>query len=151
MALIDKVRPYFKDNEDASLFITELFAIWHLWDDLIDKDKPLTDEAINKAFMSALITLPKNRFYQTYFVILNPIMENAFINWLGSNALEKSKGDLSIAFDLRNSYVNIITACANIIGGPKWAQEVAIDSHKSLRNVESFQEYASKLNTKESA
>jgi hypothetical protein len=151
MALIDKVRPYFKGNEDASLFINELFAVWHIWDDLIDKDKPLSDEAINKAFMSALINLPKNRFYQTHFLILNPIMENAFINWIGSNTLEQSKGDLSIAFDLRNSYVNIITACANIIGGPLWAQEVAIESHKSLRNVESFQEYAAKLNTKESA
>jgi hypothetical protein len=151
MALFDTVKPFFKHNEDASFFIDELFAIWHIWDDLIDKDKPLTDADINKAFMGALITLPRNRFYQTYFSILHPIIENAFINWLGSNTLEKSNGDLTIAFDLRNSYVNIVTACANIIGGPIWAQEVAVEVHKALRNVESYQEYAAKLNTKESA
>jgi hypothetical protein len=151
MTLLETIRPFFKHNEDASLFIDELFSILHVWDDLIDKDKPLADETINKAFMSVFIGLPKNRFYQTYFVILNPIMENAFINWIGSNTLEQSKDDLTIAFDLRNSYVNIVTACANIIGGPTWAQEVAIASHKALRRVESFQEYASKLNTKESA
>lgn len=151
MTLIETIRPYFMHNEDASLFIDELFSVLHVWDDLIDKDKPLSDETINKAFMSAFITLPKNRFYQMYFGILNPIMENVFINWMGSNNLESASGDLSIAFDLRNSYVNIVTACANIIGGPTWAQEVAVAAHKALRDVESFQEYAAKLNTKESA
>lgn len=149
MAVLDTVRPLFKHNEDAALFIDELIAIWHIWDDLIDKDKPLTDADINKAFLGALVTLPRNKFYHDYFGILSPIMENAFINWLGSNKLEASKGDLSIAFDLRNSYVNIITACAHIIGGPNWAQDVAIEVHKALRNVESYDEYVNKLNNKE--
>jgi hypothetical protein len=149
VALIDTVRPYFKHNEDAACFIDDLFAIWHVWDDLIDKDKPLTDEDINKTFMLALVKLPRNRFYQAYFAVLNPLLENSFINWLGSNKLEQNGSDLPIAFDLRNSYVNIITACANIIGGPNWAMDVAIAAHKALRNVESYDEYVSKLNNKE--
>ena len=119
MAIGNLVRGYFKGNESAVSFIEDFFAAWHIWDDLIDKDKSITDEAINQAFINVFIKLPRNTFYQIHFGILNPLMENAFINWFAANKLEQSKQNLETAYELRNTYLNIVITCANIIGGPR--------------------------------
>lgn len=149
MAIGNLVRGYFKGNESAVSFIEDFFAAWHIWDDLIDKDKSITDEAINQAFINVFIKLPRNTFYQIHFGILNPLMENAFINWFAANKLEQSKQNLETAYELRNTYLNIVITCANIIGGTDWAALVAIDVQKNLKNNDSFEEYALKFNEKD--
>jgi len=145
MTLNEVIRPFFKGNEWAVRLIDDLFAVWHIWDDLIDKDKPVSDEQINQAFILAFVNIPRNVFYQTHFSILNPIMENVIINWLASVKLENGNNQLDIAFDLRNSYVNMVTACANIIGGPEWAAQVSIAAHQALRKVETYETYVQSI------
>ena len=145
MAIRDLAVIYFKGNEAAVDYIADFLAAWHIWDDLIDKDKPITDESINQAFINAFIKLPRNPFYQANFGILNPLMENAFINWFAANNLEQQNQNLRTAYDLRNTYLNIIVTCANIIGGVEWASLVAIDVQKNLNENDSFEEYVTKL------
>lgn len=145
MAINDLTRGYFNGNESAVSFIEDFFAVCHIWDDLIDKDKPLTDTDINRAFVIAFIKIPRNQFYQANFGILNPLMEHAFVNWFAANNLEKQKEHLDIAYDLRNTYLNIIVACAGIIGGVDWAASVAIDVQKNLNKNDSFEDYVAKL------
>lgn len=137
---------YFKGNESAVNFIVDLFASWHIWDDLIDKDKPLSDENINQAFFIAFIQLPRNSFYQANFNTLNPLLESSFVNWFSANKLEKNKENLDAAYALRNINLSIIVACAQIIGGIEWATEVAIDVQESLKKNDPFEEYAAKFN-----
>ena len=145
MAIRDLAVVYFKGNEAAVDYIADFLAAWHIWDDLIDKDKPITDESINQAFINVFIKLPRNPFYQANFGILNPLMENAFINWFAANNLEQQNQNLRTAYDLRNTYLNIIVTCANIIGGVEWASLVAIDVQKNLNENDSFEEYVTKL------
>ena len=145
MAIRDLAVVYFKGNEAAVDYIADFLAAWHIWDDLIDKDKPITDESINQAFINVFIKLPRNPFYQANFGILNPLMENAFINWFAANSLEQQNQNLRTAYDLRNTYLNIIVTCANIIGGVEWASLVAIDVQKNLNENDSFEEYVTKL------
>jgi hypothetical protein len=146
MAIRDLAVIYFKNDEAAVNYIVDFLAAWHIWDDLIDKDKPITDESINQAFINAFIKLPRNTFYQANFAILNPLMENAFVSWFAANGLEQRNENLRTAYDLRNTYLNIVIACANIIGGVEWASLVAIDVQKKLHDNDSFEEYVTKLN-----
>lgn len=146
MAIHDSLGIYFKNNEMAVNYIVDFLATWHIWDDLIDKDKPITDASINQAFINAFIKLPRNPFYQANFGILNPLMESAFVHWFAANELESKKEHLNIAYDLRNAYLNIIVTCANIIGGMEWASLVAIDVQKKLKENDSFDDYSSKFN-----
>ena len=91
MAIHDSLGIYFKNNEMAVNYIVDFLATWHIWDDLIDKDKPITDASINQAFINAFIKLPRNPFYQANFGILNPLMESAFVHWFAANELESKK------------------------------------------------------------
>ena len=47
----------FKGNDDAVQLVLMLREISHTWDDLIDKDKPVADTQIHRAFWIALIGL----------------------------------------------------------------------------------------------
>lgn len=146
MALRELATVYFKGNESAVDYIVDLIAAWHIWDDLIDKDKPITDASINQAFINAFIRLPRNYFYQANFTVLNPLMENAFINWMAANNLEQRGENLEVAYELRNTYLSIVITCAAIIGGVDWATEVAVDVQKNLADNDSFEDYVSKFN-----
>jgi hypothetical protein len=137
---------YFNGNEAAVSFIEDLFAAWHIWDDLIDKDKEITDESINQAFFTAFINIPRNPFYQANFNTLSPLLENAFINWFAANKLEQNKENLEAAYALRNINLSIIVACANIIGGVDWAASVAIDIQTNLKKNDPFEVYVEEFN-----
>jgi len=145
MALNDLTKVYFQGNDAAVSFIEALFSAWHIWDDLIDKDKEITDENINQAFFTAFIKIPRNPFYQANFNILNPLLENAFINWFAANKLEKIKENLDAAYALRNINLSIIVACANIIGGVDWAASVAINIQTTLKKNDPLEVYVEEL------
>jgi len=146
MNLREKTIVYFNGNEAAVSFIEDLFSAWHTWDDLIDKDKPLSDEMINQAFLNAFIKLPRNPFYQANFNTLNMVLENSFVNWFAANKLEQAKENLEAAYALRNTYLNIIVACANVIGGVDWAASVAIDIQTQLKKNDPFEIYVAEFN-----
>lgn len=116
-----------KGHEDAVAFVTVLFHVFHVWDDLIDKDKPLHDDQISDAFVMALVVLPRNSFYRENFSELNAMVDSAITNWRASNAMEKtdSDDDKRIAFITRSNYCNIAITAARIVGGHQWAVEVA--------------------------
>lgn len=98
----------------------------HLWDDLIDADKPLSDDDVNRAFWFMLIDLPRNQFYSDNFYLLNPILMVAIQNWHAANKMERhgDDDDKRIAFILRSSYVDLITQSALITGGAAWAETI---------------------------
>lgn len=146
MSLRESATLYFKGNQYAVEYIVDLFQAWHIWDDFIDKDKPITDEDINKSYLNAFINIPRNPFYQANFSILNPLMEVAFINWIAANKLEKEKKELDIAYELRNINLNILVTCATIIGGIEWGEFVAVDIRKQLEKNDSLEHYKAELN-----
>jgi len=47
----------------------------HTWDDLVDKDKPVSEIEINRAFLTALVYLPANPFYRS--------IQDAILPWQG--------------------------------------------------------------------
>jgi hypothetical protein len=103
----------------AMTFVRRIFSVLHVWDDLIDRDKTVTDGEIMTAFMIALIELPNDAFYQKHFSVLQPILINSINNWHAANLMERTGGekDKSIAFILRGTYIDLLSMSAFLVGG----------------------------------
>jgi hypothetical protein len=106
-------------DRSAVEFVCLVAGILHLWDDLIDKDKDVGDDTVSTAFRDALITLPRNVFYAQNFMTLNPILANSITNWHIATQMERGSvgKEHQIAYILRSSAVDLITASATILGG----------------------------------
>jgi hypothetical protein len=117
-----------RGHQGAADFIELIVELLHFWDDLVDRDHPVTDDTINDRMFKALITLPRNPFYMSNFSVLNTVLMNAITNWHVANKFERDHPDdeyrMRIAYILRSSYVDLITTSALLVGGTAWAIEV---------------------------
>jgi hypothetical protein len=133
---------FLKGDAEAVQFAVRIFRAAHIWDDLVDKDKPVTDEELYAVFWDLLINLPADRFYQKHFSLLSSTLMNAMMNWRVANTLERegSEKDKSIAFVLRGAYVDILTVSALIVGGVDWVKEVG-PAIRRWAHEETFDQY----------
>jgi hypothetical protein len=119
------------DDPDALAFLRDIAAVLHTWDDLSDRDKPVSEDDVFAAFVRALITIPTNSFYAEHQGTLLPVLLNAIVNWRAANTLERggaqSSDDLMIAFVIRSAYVDLLTTSAVIVGGVEWAAAKAVE------------------------
>lgn len=110
-----------KGDVSALEFVRMIALILHAWDDAIDRDSPLTDADINRAFTLALVNLPRNSFYRKHFEDLNPILVSAILNWRIATNIERSdeqyEKDLQFAYVIRSTYVDLLVHSAVLIGG----------------------------------
>ena len=115
-----------RGNTGALQFLDLITGILHLWDDLQDKDKAVSDAMVSKGFWDALVELPRNAFYAQHFEALNSTLAVAIQNWHAANAMEAStsESDKEIAFIIRSAYVDLVILCAIIVGGYEWGREV---------------------------
>ena len=143
---LDKHVPLFNEfllgNTEAIQFVVRVFRALHVWDDLIDRDKPLTDDEINSVFWDLLVVLPTDPFYTRNIALLSSTLVNAIINWHVANKLERDGDDKdkSIAFILRGAYIDLLSTSAFIVGGMRWAQEIG-PAIRRWAHEETFDEY----------
>ncbi len=128
MNVTPKIAEFVKGDADALAFLLGVHAVVELWDDLIDRDKSVADTDIHAAFYTALVTLPRNPFYQRNFSLLNPVFEAAIFDWHTANALEVKGGDgLHMAYALRCGVQMLTVMAARIVGGTEWAKQVGVE------------------------
>jgi len=143
---LDKHVPLFSEfllgNAEAIQFVVRIFRALHVWDDLIDRDKAITDDEINSVFWDLLVVLPTDPFYVRNIALLNSTLVNAIINWHIANKLERegNEKDKSVAFILRGAYIDILSAAAFVVGGMQWVQEVG-PAIRRWAHEETFDEY----------
>jgi len=132
-----------RGNEDAADFLEIFFLTCHVWDDLIDKDVPRTDDHINHAFWLAMIEIPRNKYYQRHQVEIHPVMAVAIQEWFAANKLEA--GDRKdIAYTLRCSIVSLVHQAAEICGGYEWSVKVG-EAIRLKAQSETLKEYLEDL------
>ena len=132
-----------RGNQDAADFLYMFFVVCHLWDDLIDKDVPRTDDHINHAFWVCLVEIPRNRYYKAFASEIQPVMANAIQEWFAANKLEAANRQ-DISYTLRCSIVSLIHQAAEIMGGYEWALEVGEEIRLKL-HTETYEEYVEEL------
>ncbi len=114
-------------NEAAIAFNLQMCDVLHLWDDLIDGDKPVTPEAINRGFYEALVELPCNPFYRAHFDALQPLVSACILSWHTANKWEAEERveELRLAYVVRSDYINLFLASVAIVKGAEYAVRVA--------------------------
>lgn len=118
-------------DENAVLFLLDVFNIAEVWDDLTDKDRSLSNIDIHKAFYTAMIALPANPFYQAYHPQLSGCMVSGIHAWLDANELEKGdEHDKSLAFVLRDWYMELLTLVCQLLHGFDYTRAISLDMRR---------------------
>lgn len=131
---------------EAVDFLVTLFHIAEVWDDLIDKDKPVSDDQINEAFVMSLFDLGENPFYARHGAFLRPVMVLGVNAWLDSVNYERHADPhwLTWAFVLRNWYMELVSACAFVVGGFAHMRKVSMEARQFFQS-ETLEQYMALL------
>lgn len=138
-------------NTDAVAFLLAITDAAHAWDDVVDADHALDRRALDGAFTALVLTLPSNGFYRTHRDRLDPIIQQAAINWQVATELEREPcgAHLHVAYILRSTYIDLVSHAALIVGGPAWALTVCRQV-RLLNQDETFSDYLTSLATEAS-
>ena len=133
---------WFGGNQDAVSLFDMLVDLAHTWDDLVDKDKDVTEVAINNAFMICLVYLPMNPFYQLIQRDVMPLWITVVSAYQTANHYERAKDEhgVEIAHTLRYAAGQIIAYAVHVCVGPEKAAEYMPEVWKAIV-VERFDDY----------
>lgn len=123
---------WFKGNAAAMRFCADMVTVAHVWDDLVDADKPVPSDIADMAFRKMMLEMPANEFYRANFTFLHPVIVMIWAQWTAANAMEADqiKGDREKAFMLRASLYQLFHACAAICGGLDWAAQIGPEVYR---------------------
>ena len=111
------------------------------FDDLIDKDKPISDEWIVGMMYKLLIDMHVNPFFTRYKSELVPIMSVAINAWLDANQLEKGTDtQVSRAYVLRDLTLEILLHSIQLVRGRDYMRSVSLAVREFFLH-ESLDEY----------
>lgn len=110
-------------NEWAARFLLDIAALSHTYDDLIDRDKPVTDGAIHQMVWRALVSIPENPFFNQHQAALRPVLATSILNWRAANDMEKSGclEKLRISHATRYELSDVLLLCMLLTGGMEHA------------------------------
>lgn len=111
-------------NDAAFDFIWRCWNFFHLLDDLIDKDKPVTIQETSRELFLFTQTIALNSFFQANKFSLLPLILNACNGWIAGE--EASKENKIYAPVLKCSDFNIYSHVAFLVGG--WEHMRCVDS-----------------------
>jgi hypothetical protein len=133
---------WFGGNQDALNVYHAFVDLAHIWDDLVDKDKPVSADEINLAFLTCLVYLPANPFYRSIQEQILPMWLVVVSAYETANSFEKNKDlhGIEIAHGLRYSVGNILAYAVHLCVGPEKAKEFLPDMWKTIFH-ERFDDY----------
>jgi hypothetical protein len=125
---------WFGGNADALNMFYTLVDLSNVWDDLIDRDKPVSDFDINRAFLSALVYLPANPFYNRIQMQVLPLWMTVISAYETANKFENDKDEhgLEIAHNLRYATGHIIVFMSQACLGYDKAQKFIPEIWKTI-------------------
>ena len=133
---LEKKLQWFGGNQDALNVYRMFVSLLHLWDDLVDKDKPenTTESEINNAFLICLVYLPLNPFYRSIQEQILPMWITVVSGYETANKFEKDKDEhgIEIAHTLRYAAGNIIAYMVYVCVGPERAKEILPEVWKTV-------------------
>lgn len=123
MSDTDTLLSAFRGNRDAVELAFSIARIADVWDNLIDRDKPVSNDEINQAFWIALVEIPRNPFYVRHVQDLQPLIAQSIVNYQIANTLQSEVDSeaLNVANVLRYSVADVIVHMAFLCGGMSWA------------------------------
>jgi hypothetical protein len=133
---LEKKLEWFGGNQDALNVYRMFVSLLHLWDDLVDKDKPenTTESQINNAFLICLVYLQANPFYRSIQDQILPMWITVVSGYETANKFEKDKDEhgIEIAHTLRYAAGNILAYMVHVCVGPEKAKEILPELWKDV-------------------
>lgn len=127
-------------------FILAFADACELFDDLIDKDKPIADDHVVRVLFSLITELPLNPFFDHYKHQLIPILVTGINAWLDANELEKgTENDRVFAYVLRDWYMEFVSFVIYLARGREYMREVSMDVRHFFTHHETLEAYREKL------
>jgi hypothetical protein len=125
---------WFAGNEDALALYRMFVDVAHVWDDLVDRDKVVPEEDINRVFLMCLAAIPANPVYQRMFAQLHPLLVTATIGYTVANKYEKAKDlhGMEIGHTLRYSVAQAFVYVIVQLNGPERAIEILPEALKEM-------------------
>jgi hypothetical protein len=116
----------FRGNAAAVDYVLAVARAADVFDNLIDKDVPVSDKDITEALWLLAVEIPRNAFFQAYANDLLPVTATGILNWMTANKLEQRDEHraIEIAHVIRYSIADVILMAAFLCGGREWAEEV---------------------------
>lgn len=138
-------------DENAVVWLLDYCQVCEVFDDLVDKDKPVEDRELTDILHTVFVRMPLNPFFERYKLQLCPVVAVGINSWLDANWLEKSgkHTDRVRAFTLRDRYMDVLTVILEITRGWEWLREHSLEIRAFFSHSESFAEYDSALNPPE--
>jgi len=131
----------------AVSFILAFSDACELFDDLIDKDKPIDDAHVVRVLFSLLTELPLNPFFDAYKQQLIPIIITGINAWLDSNVLENGDENQQVfAYVLRDWYMEFISYVIYLVRGRDYMRQVSMDVRHFFTHHETLEAFREKLN-----
>lgn len=115
-------------NDTAAIELSfMLLEVAHTWDDLVDKDKPVSTEAIDKAFLYSLQAIPMHKYWSP---AMHCMLSSVYLRWHAANCIEScpasTDNDLAKAWMLRASLYDLFEVLALQLYGVEWAKSQAV-------------------------
>ncbi len=133
---------WFGGNQDALNMFQAFVDLSHIWDDLVDRDKPVPADKINRAFLTCLVYLPANPFYRAIQDQILPMWLVVVSAYETANTFEKEKDahGIEIAHSLRYAAGNIVAYAVHVCLGAEEAKKVLPEVWKTVF-YERFDDY----------
>jgi hypothetical protein len=130
----------------AVRFIIGFSGACEVFDDIIDKDKPVTDEDVARVLFVLVTELPLNPFFNAYKTQLIPILITGINAWLDANTLEKgTQNDRVFSYVLRDWYMEFVAYVIYLTRGRDYMREVSMDVRNFFTHHETLEQYREKL------
>ncbi|NBU71134.1 MAG: hypothetical protein EBS53_06725 [Bacteroidetes bacterium] len=125
---------WFGGNQDALNMYRMFVDLAHTWDDMVDKDKALTEAQVNNAFLIALCYLPANPFYRQIQDAVLPMWVTVVSAYETANRFEREKDQhgLEISHMLRYAAGNIVAYAVHVCVGAEKAKDIMPEVWKHM-------------------
>ena len=121
------------------------------FDDLFDRDVPVTNDRIAKMLKLTVVDFPQNPFFITFKQQLLPLHTMVVSAWLDANDLERgSDMDKSRAYVLRDLAIELVLYVVQIVRGYSRMRELSLEIRRFFLH-ETLQEYTDDLAKKQGA
>jgi len=136
-------------HEDAVQLCMDFFQWANCYDHVIDRDVAGADldDAVHTAMWIIAVDFPRNPFYREHAQELSVTTANAIQTWRASVDLERTGGrkEIELSHVLRWVPTEFFLHCARIVGGKRWADEIAGEFWLRMTEDHTFDEYRASL------
>jgi hypothetical protein len=130
------------NNQSAYEWLDMMMEAVEFTDDLIDKDKEISQERVLNNMTALMIRLPNNEFYLANRTYLTPFVVQAYFAYRDSEKLKGSEDERHkrLAFQLRDYSAEFYHAAAFCVGGWKHLEKISTEMREFFA-LETYEEW----------